>query len=671
MHLKRVLLVALSATLSLTVAGVAVPATAHSSAAVPKIAFRDAPQADRSNSARLAPIVADKLQHAKRYRFVSIDADAIATAMRSATVDIDLFDGVSLRATTTKPFGSTVAGASAWSARIADDEGGGDVAATTDATGLRLNVRTSRGVFDLQPAGDGRYLLVEDGRIFPKEAPARTTPGSATALDNLPVADASRNSIVRVLSVYDSTARTYFGSDAAAVAEIGATINEANIAYANSGVKMTLVPTAIEAVSYSSSGDSSTELGRLTSTSDGFIDAVHTRRDQTAADLVIMVTTYNDACGVAWLYNGSAANGFATVNASCARGNLSFAHELGHNMGGGHGYSDGGGSYSYANGYRDPVHAFRTIMAYDSNGCCPRVRQFSSPSVTYLGSATGSATQDNARALNLTKDSIALFRTSGTGSSSLMFKRTTGWSAYGSKAAAGVYTSVGGFALPSLYNTAVVSRDTALFYNSTTGAARTGSFINGLFVPIATYTFSPGWSQIAAGCNTVALWNSTNKNLVLGSLAGGLFIQRQTTTLNGYSELEASCDTLIAYNPTTGAGRSWPIGGGRINTSRQTAYSFSPGWSHITATSDSVIFYKATTGVGAWGILAGGIFRQTGSSSTFATGYTQIGGTADTLVFYKSGTTTVGLSKLAEGNYAFVGSRTGFSNNWDLLVGGR
>jgi hypothetical protein len=47
----------------------------------------------------------------------------------------------------------------------------------------------------------------------------------------------------------------------------------------------------------------------------------------------MLVTTFADACGLEYLYDGNSAYGHATVAASCARDNLSYAHELGHNMG--------------------------------------------------------------------------------------------------------------------------------------------------------------------------------------------------------------------------------------------------------------------------------------------------------------------------------------------------
>ena len=127
------------------------------------------------------------------------------------------------------------------------------------------------------------------------------------------------------------------------------------------------------------------------------------------ADLVALVTTEGNACGVAYLFNGSPLSGFSTTAASCARGNFSYAHEIGHNQGAGHGYTNGGGYFSYSHGYHDLANGFRTIMAYPTTPPTTRVRRFSSPSGTFNGFAVGNAGQDNVRTLNETAAAIASF----------------------------------------------------------------------------------------------------------------------------------------------------------------------------------------------------------------------------------------------------------------------
>jgi hypothetical protein len=374
------------------------------------LSFRDAPPADAPD--RLAPVAADDLRRSLRHRFVDVDPAAVTESLRASRFKLALFEGLTVPVTTTSELEAGASGSQTWSGRIDAAAGGGDATATITTSGVRLNVRWRGSSIDLRPASDGRYLLAEERGTYPREA-EETPPGSPVSRA-APAADAVaalQSPVIRVLTLYEDTASAYFGSDAGAVDEITATINELNEAYANSGISPTVESAGIERLSYASSGDSGTELHRLTE-EDGYIDEAQDLRESTGADLVMLVTTFGDACGRAWLYNGNSEYGFATVAASCARDNLSYAHELGHNMGAGHGNGDGDGSFPYANGYRDQTNGFRTIMAYDSGGCCPRIRRFSSAAATYLGLPTGSATQDNARVLNETASVVASFRSS-------------------------------------------------------------------------------------------------------------------------------------------------------------------------------------------------------------------------------------------------------------------
>ena len=79
-------------------------------------------------------------------------------------------------------------------------------------------------------------------------------------------------------------------------------------------------------------------------------------------------------------------------------GNLSYAHEIGHNQGLNHDAANASGTaaYSYAYGYQSPSGLFRTLMAY---GSAVRIPFLSSPTLSYSGLPTGTANENNARAL--------------------------------------------------------------------------------------------------------------------------------------------------------------------------------------------------------------------------------------------------------------------------------
>jgi glucose/arabinose dehydrogenase len=113
-------------------------------------------------------------------------------------------------------------------------------------------------------------------------------------------------------------------------------------------------------------------------------------------------------CGIAWLMqsvsSGFAASGYNVVEQVCAVGNLSFPHELGHNMGLRHDwYVDSGLTtmpYSYAHGHINAGATsstrWRTIMSYNDKCAvqgfnCTRLTYFSNPNLTYLGASMGVA----------------------------------------------------------------------------------------------------------------------------------------------------------------------------------------------------------------------------------------------------------------------------------------
>jgi hypothetical protein len=222
-------------------------------------------------------------------------------------------------------------------------------------------------------------------------------------------------SVIDVMIVYTAEARQGWGGTNAILALSQNCINTTNTAYSNSDIGplvLNLVHT--EEVNYSETGSASTDLGRLQGTNDGFMDNVHQLRDTHAADLVAMLVDSFNACGIGYLSPFTAANGFTVTDTGCAVSNLSFPHEIGHNMGATHDRDNAGGAvFSYAYGWRfggPDNDDHRTIMSYS-----PGVRRpyFSNPDVNYQGLPTGvNNSEDNARCHDNTRDSVANFRDS-------------------------------------------------------------------------------------------------------------------------------------------------------------------------------------------------------------------------------------------------------------------
>jgi hypothetical protein len=251
-----------------------------------------------------------------------------------------------------------------------------------------------------RPGGELRMTLL-DPTQFPEElAPllsgplADETGEAAPDVAPPPVLDAA--TVVDLMVVYTQATAAANGGTSGTVALINAAVATSNLAYQNSQVALTLRLVRTQQVTYSESHQLQTDLGRLTSTSDGYLDEIHAVRGQVKADLVsLLVTGSSNAAGVAYLWSPSYGTNFRTmafsvVVDSYADSNLTLAHELGHNMGCGHAPGDGGGgAYAYSYGHRftgNNSTAYRTVMAYAPGY---RIPYFSNPNVSYQGVATG------------------------------------------------------------------------------------------------------------------------------------------------------------------------------------------------------------------------------------------------------------------------------------------
>jgi len=205
-------------------------------------------------------------------------------------------------------------------------------------------------------------------------------------------------------------------------ASINLAVAETNTAYSRSAVIPRLRLVHQEEVSYTESGDFSTDLNRLTNPSDGFMDNVHALRNAYGADLVSLIIEETSLCGLAWLMstesNSFQALAFSVVARICATGNFSFGHELGHNMGLQHDRVDApaDGVFPFSHGYVDTPHGFRDIMGVASScGGCMRIQNFSNPNVMFNNFPTGVSqsspqSADAAASLNATAFTVANWR---------------------------------------------------------------------------------------------------------------------------------------------------------------------------------------------------------------------------------------------------------------------
>jgi PKD repeat protein len=268
-----------------------------------------------------------------------------------------------------------------------------------------------------------------DPTTFPPEADPIAVSPSAQELDSVEPFTESRlgiaaddGSVIDVLVVYTSDALSAQGGLSNMLDLIDEAVAEANVSYANSGIQQRLNLVHTAEVTFAESGDLSTDLARLKSSSDGYGDEAHTLRDAYCADVVVLIVDVGNACGIGYqLENLMSYNryyAFCVVPDHCAVAQHSFAHELGHLMGAQHdrAHSSREGVYDYSYGYIAPDYSFRTVMAYPSGGA-PRILNWSNPEVEVSGWPTGIAagesdSADNATTLNNTAPTVAGWRQS-------------------------------------------------------------------------------------------------------------------------------------------------------------------------------------------------------------------------------------------------------------------
>ncbi len=191
---------------------------------------------------------------------------------------------------------------------------------------------------------------------------------------------------------------------------------------------------------YEETGDDArTDLFRLTSSPSfnigneyqGYMDNVHTLRNQHGADLVSILTTNSDVGGLAFLLGnltGSPQLGFSLNRVQQMTSTTTFVHEIGHNMGNAHSRNQRrnaagvfGGIFDYSTGWRftgSSGSSYATVMTYNEapdQSFSSGIEHFSNPEVSFDGRSTGSysggnAPADNVRSMMYTRNVVASYR---------------------------------------------------------------------------------------------------------------------------------------------------------------------------------------------------------------------------------------------------------------------
>ncbi|WP_035059122.1 M12 family metallo-peptidase [Andreprevotia chitinilytica] len=296
----------------------------------------------------------------------------------------------------------------------------GDVILTQRGENLFGSVHVNGQLYRIQPVGDGEHAIVKvDATQLPQGGddevyapPEAIEPAPKPLLKST----SSAMSTVRVLILVTSEAARKIGPDLDGF--VTQMFAEANQGFANTGAKIRLENAGVFLADYTepkpytttSFGDT---LSALKDKSTALGARAQSLRAEHRADLVSLLADNSAYCGLAYV-EASVNSAVSMVKSTCAIGNYSFAHELGHNFGLKHSADDiADVNLKYKSGYQQKAVApyWRTIMAYDCSGVtCPRINQFSNPNVLVNGLPGGSVTTGNsARRLEERRETVANF----------------------------------------------------------------------------------------------------------------------------------------------------------------------------------------------------------------------------------------------------------------------
>lgn len=266
----------------------------------------------------------------------------------------------------------------------------------------------------------------------------------------LAAASAASPSTITVMVAYSSGLVTAYGSVSAVLTRIQYLVDWANQAYINSNVYQQLQLVDTVEVNYTDGNSDTDALYDLTGVSPSgtvpvppALQGIAPLRAQYGADLVSLLRPFDAAaegageCGVGWM-NGAGGGALSptygysvvsdihdsTVTSGVSCLDLTFAHELGHNMGNDHdratangtgeGATSTDGAYPYSYGYKSSSVGIATIMAYPDSGET-QLQVFSNPDIYFCknnpcGVADNSSSSaDNAHSMNNTAPFTAQF----------------------------------------------------------------------------------------------------------------------------------------------------------------------------------------------------------------------------------------------------------------------
>lgn len=273
-------------------------------------------------------------------------------AFQEQRLRLPLFAGVEFEADQTLAQWSADGSTFLWSGKLAGTERGHLVLAATGDI-VSANISTDDGTFYWVRHVAGQTHVVEQVQVeLPEQDDTRLPPEGAlapaarkphTTPERLATPAAATDPVVvDILVAYTPKAKNEVGGDTAMLNRIQLGVTESNAVLANSNIPMTFRLVHAMEVNYNESSGIEDALDRLQSRNDGFLDELHTARNQWGADIVSLWIEDLDAqsgiAGIAYLMrdvsNNFEAWAFNVVEQFYGPGpQYAFPHEIGHNMG--------------------------------------------------------------------------------------------------------------------------------------------------------------------------------------------------------------------------------------------------------------------------------------------------------------------------------------------------
>lgn len=310
-----------------------------------------------------------------------------------------------------------------------------EVTITRGERGSFGKIATPEGSYSILIESGGEYLLTpsEQKNLIPvpfgndaQSLPLDAHNDFSASYGGVADKDDTSMAEIDVMILFTPELTTRLGSVGAAETRMNQLIALANKAYTDSQMFITLNLVHSEQIAASNASNSA--LDDITDGS-GVFSTVSALRTSKGADLVVLLRNYDRSshggnCGRAWVLgnkttgtmpNSDRDYGYGVVQDGSSNGNfcsdLTFAHEVGHNMGFAHDHGNASvlGLFSYSFGH-DVPQTFATIMSYDN----PEIGKFSNPNVLCAGLPCGIAegaanSADNAKSGNNVRHAMAGF----------------------------------------------------------------------------------------------------------------------------------------------------------------------------------------------------------------------------------------------------------------------